>query len=102
MCVHSRLKLKKLSVMYESAHVAITFQFNTLNEIYHNTQPETILYIRTRYISQRVFRGNISDFTDLHNEKNSICKLHVNGIISVSGTRGSPITRTHCRYLSSK
>ena len=27
----------------------------------------------------------MGDFTDLHNEKKSIWKLHVNGIVSVSG-----------------
>ena len=30
---------------------------------------------------------NIGDFTDPHNEKNSIWKLRVNGIVSVNGTR---------------
>ena len=34
-----------------------------------------------------VFRENIGDFTDLHNEKNSIWKLRVNWIVSVTGTR---------------
>ena len=29
---------------------------------------------------------NISDFTDLHNEKNQIWKFRVNGSISVTGT----------------
>ena len=53
----------------------------TWNEFYHNTQPETISNICTRYIFQMFFRENISDFTDLHNEKNSIWKLPVNGIL---------------------
>ena len=39
------------------------------NKFYRNTKLETILNIRTRYIFQRVFRENIGDFTDLHNEK---------------------------------
>ena len=34
-----------------------------------------------------VFRVNIGDLTNLHNEKNSIWKLRVNGIISVTITR---------------
>ena len=34
-----------------------------------------------------VFRENIGDFTDLHNEKKSNWKLPVNGIVSVIGTR---------------
>ena len=29
---------------------------------------------------------NIDDFTELHNEKKSICKLRVNAIVSVTGT----------------
>ena len=58
-----------MSVMYESAHDAITFVI-TWNEFYYNTQPETILNICTRYIFQRVFRENIGDFTELRNEKN--------------------------------
>ena len=33
-----------------------------------------------------VFRENIGDLTNLHNEKNSIWKLRVNGIVSVTGT----------------
>ena len=34
-----------------------------------------------------VYRENIGDFTDLHNKKNSIWKLRVNGIVLVTGTR---------------
>ena len=49
---------------------AICNQFPiTWNEFYLNTQPETISYICTRYIFQMVFRENIRDFTELHNEK---------------------------------
>ena len=64
--------------MYESAHDAIHIPF-TWNEFYHNTQPETILNIHTRYIFQR-FLGKISAIW-------RILKLRVNGIISVTGTR---------------
>ena len=59
----------------------------TWNKFYRNTQLETISNIRTRYIFQRLFRENIGDFTDLHNEKNSILKLRLNGTVSVTGTR---------------
>ena len=31
--------------------------------------------------------GNIGDFTELHNEKKSIWKEHVNSIVSVIGAR---------------
>ena len=30
---------------------------------------------------------NIGDFTDLHNEQNSIWKLGLNGTVSITGTR---------------
>ena len=56
----------------------------TWNKFYRNTQLETISNIRTRYIFQR---ENIGNFTDLHNEKNSIWKLRLNGTVVVTGTR---------------
>ena len=70
-CVNSlitHLKLKKMSVMYESAHVAITFQLLEMCSI--TTPNQTTLNIRTRYIFQSFFRKNIDNFIDLHNEKN--------------------------------
>ena len=86
LCVHSlitSLQLKKISVMYESAHDTITFQFPfTSNEFYHNTQPETIWNIRTRYI----FKGFlVYGLRSCIMEKISL-KLRVNGIVSVTGT----------------
>ena len=61
-----------MSPIYQSAHVAITFQ---LLEMSYITTPN---HIRTRY---KLSRKNIGDFTDLHNEKNQIWKFRVNGII---------------------
>ena len=81
----TRLQLKKMSVMYESGHVAITFQLLKMTSI--TTPNQTISNIRTRYIFQRGLRKNIGDFTDLQNEKKSIWKFRVNGIFSVTGTR---------------
>ena len=49
----TRLQLKKMSVMYESAHVAITFQLIEMRSI--TTLNQTILNIRTRYIFQKFF-----------------------------------------------
>ena len=47
---------------YESAHDAITFVI-TCNKFDHNTQPDAISDIRTRFIFQRFFlRENIGDF----------------------------------------
>ena len=89
MCVNSlitHLQLKKMSAIYKSAHVAITFQQLEMGSI--TTPNQLISKIQTRYIFQGVFfKKNIGDFTDLHNEKNQIWKFRVNGIVSVSGTR---------------
>ena len=41
------LQLKKMSVIYQSAHVAITFQLLEMSSI--TTPNQTILNIRTRY-----------------------------------------------------
>ena len=81
-CVNSLitpLKLKKMSVIYQSAHVAITFQL--LEMISITTPNQTISNIRTSFS-----RKNISDFTYLHHEKNQSWKFRVNRIVSVIGT----------------
>ena len=44
-----------MSVIYQSAHVAITFQF-TWNEFYYNTQPNNFEYSH----KAQVFQGKIS------------------------------------------
>ena len=80
-CVNSlttHLQLKKMSVIYQSTHVATTFQLLEMSSI--TTPNQTISNIRTRY---KFFKENISDFTDLHNEKNQIWKFRVTGIVSV-------------------
>ena len=59
-----------------AAHVAITFQLLEMSSI--TTPNQTISNIRTGY---KFSRENISDFTDLHNEKNQIWKFRVNGIV---------------------
>ena len=74
-----------MSVMYESAHDAITFQLLEMNSITTPNQKQFRIITQGTFF-QRVFRENISDFTELHNEKKSIWKLHVNGIVSVTGT----------------
>ena len=74
----THLQLKKMSVIYQSGHVAITFQLLEMSSI--ATANQTILNIRTWYMF-------FSDFTDLHNEKNQIWKFSVNGIVLIIGTR---------------
>ena len=84
-CVNSlitHLQLKKMSVIYQSAHVAITLQLLEMSSI--TTHNQRILNIRTRY---KFFKEKYQRFTDLHNEKNQIWKFRVNGIVSVIGTR---------------
>ena len=54
----THLQLKKISVMYESAHVAITFQLLEMSSI--TTSNHTVSNIRTRFIFQRVFLRKIS------------------------------------------
>ena len=71
MFVHSlitRLQLKKMSVKYESAHVAITFQLLEISSIATPNQKQCRLFARGTFFKV-VFRENIGDFTDLHNEK---------------------------------
>ena len=83
LCVHSlitHLQLKKMSVMYESAHNAITFYFLEMSSITTPNQKQ-FSNIRTRYIFQSFFRENVCDFTELHTWKKSVWKLRVNGII---------------------
>ena len=61
LCVNSlitHLQLKKMSVIYESAHVAITFQQLEMGSI--TTPNQLISNIRTRYIFQGVFLRKIS------------------------------------------
>ena len=63
------------------------------------TKPnQTVLNICTRY---KFSSKNISDFTNLHDEKNQIWKFCVNGIVSVIGTcvlvNGAALMRTHVR-----
>ena len=70
MCVHSlitRLQLKKMSVMYESAHVAITFQLLEISSIATPNQKQFQIFAQGTFF-KGFLRENISDFTDLHKE----------------------------------
>ena len=78
----THLQLKKMMVIYQSVHVAITFQLLEMSSI--TTPNQTISNICTRY---KFFKEKITNFTYLHNEKNQIWKFRVNGIVSVIGTR---------------
>ena len=71
-CVHSlitRLQLKKMSVMYESAHDAITFQLLEMSSITTPNQKKFRIFAQGT-LFKGVFRENIGNFTELHNEKN--------------------------------
>ena len=82
----THLQLKKMSVINQSAHVAITFQLPEMSSI-TTPKPNNLEYSHKVHFSKSFFRKNIGDFTDLHNEKNQIWKFGVKGIVSVTGTR---------------
>ena len=87
-CVHlliTRLQLKEMSVMYESAHDAITFQLLYMSSITTPNQKQFRIFAQDTFFKE-FFMGNIGDFTELHNGKKSIWKKRVNGIVSVIGT----------------
>ena len=70
-CVHSlitRWQLKKMSVMYESAHDAITFQLLEMSSITTPNQKQFRIFTPVTFF-KGFFRENIGDFTELHNEK---------------------------------
>ena len=71
--------------MYESAHVAITFQLLEISSITTPNQKQFQIFAQGTFFKV-FFRENIGDFTELHNEKNSIWKLRLNGTVSVTGT----------------
>ena len=89
LCVHSlitRLQLKKMSAMYESAHDAITFHLLEMSSITTPNQKQFRIFAQGTFF-KRYFRENISNFTELHNGKKSVWKFCANGIVSVTGTR---------------
>ena len=60
-CVHSlitRLQLTKMSVMYESAHVAITFQLLEISSITTHNQKQFRIFAQGTFF--KVFLGKIS------------------------------------------
>ena len=73
MCVHSlitRLQLNEMSIMYESAHDAITFQLLDMSSTRNNFGR---IFAQGTFFKS-FFMGNIGDFTELHNGKKSIWK----------------------------
>ena len=88
MRVHSfitHLQMKKKSVMYEYAHVAITFQLLEMSSI--TTPNQTSSNICTRYIFKEFFLGKISAILPICIMKKSIWKFRVNRIVSITGAR---------------
>ena len=70
-CVYSlttRLQLKKMSVMYEPAHDAITFQLLEMSSITTPNQKHFRISSQGTFF-KGFFREHIDDFTELHNEK---------------------------------
>ena len=58
-----------MCVMYESAHVAITFQLHEISSITTPNQKQFRIFAQGTF-SKEFFMENISDFTDLHDDKN--------------------------------
>ena len=88
MCVHSLstlVQLKKMSVMYKSAHFAITYQLLEMSSITTPKQKQFQIFAQGTFF-KGFLNENIGDLTELHNEKKKIWKLPVKGIVSVSGT----------------
>ena len=81
----AKLQLKKMFVMYESAHAAITFQLHEMSYISQHPTKQFRIFAQGTFF-KGFFREDIGDFTDLHNEKKSIWKFRVNGIVLVTGT----------------
>ena len=77
----THLQLKKMSVIYQSAHVPITFQLLKMSSI--STPNQTLSNIAQ---GTNFSRKNISHFTDLHIENNQTRKFRANGIVAVIGT----------------
>ena len=67
--INYTLQLKKMSAMYESAHVTITFQLLEMSLITTPNQKQFQINLQGT-IFKGVFRENTSDFTELHNKKN--------------------------------
>ena len=71
-CVHSLitiLQLKKMSIMYESAHDAITFPLLEMSSITTSIQKQFWIFAQGTFF-KKFLRENIGNFRELHNEKN--------------------------------
>ena len=71
-----------MSVMYESGHDAITFHLLEMSSMTDTTTDQKQFRI---FAQGTFFKRVLGDFTELHNEKKSIWKLCVKGIVSVTG-----------------
>ena len=74
-----------MSVVYKSAHDAITFHFLEMSSITSPNQKQFRILAQGTFF-KGIFRENIDNFTEMHNGKKSVRKLRVNGIILVTGT----------------
>ena len=80
------LQLKKMSVMYESAYVAITFQLLEMSSITTPNQKQFRIFAQGTFI--KGFLGEISAILPICIiKKKSIWKLRLIGTVSVTGTR---------------
>ena len=73
-----------MSVMYESVHVAITFQLLEMSSITTPNPKQFRIFTQGTFFKE--FLGKISAILLICIMKKSIWKLCVNGIVSVTGT----------------
>ena len=71
-----------MTVIYESAHDAITLQLLEMSSITTPNQKQFRIFVQGTF-----FKGFLRENIDNLNDKKSIWKLRVNGIVSVTGTR---------------
>ena len=75
-----------MSVMYESAHVAITFQLLEISSIATQNQKQFRIFAQGTFFQS--FLGKISAILSICiMKKNSIWKLRLNGTVLVTGSR---------------
>ena len=88
LCVHSlitRLQLKKMSVIYESAPDAITFHLLEISSITTPNHKQFRIFAQGTF-----FKGSLGKISAILRScimgKKSVWKLRLNGIVSVTGT----------------
>ena len=83
--INYTLTIEENVLMYESAHVAITFQLLEMSSIIKPNQKQFRIFAQGTFF--KGFLWKISAIFLICVKKKSIWKFHVKGIVSVTGTR---------------